>query len=391
MTALVCLAASTLGAEETPARSFNISEHSPEAAVDEATPGAAGLGRNCLVVWKDNRANNQPYHQGRYLLYGRRFDSNGNALDPASFQIQEESFVWNNEGLTLPTVGTLDRHYLVVWLTRFRQISAKRVSRDGVVATNEIPIARTGNASGQPAFASTRRSGLVVWATRANNNGDIYGTLLDRKGAIVRVIPVAVGSANAQYPVVAAAGRNYLVLWRELSPSLDGYLKAALVTEAGEVRPLDDFPAVNANRAAIAGNGRNYFLTWQTDATEYGSGMMGCGLNWRGQMTRQLPAIPAGQQSLPAVLSSRANFTILWRENPYTDDAQLYSRTISTRGFPKSEPAPIDAEMGWNGYGSATTLNRSNALVVLEQKTPDYDDNGYRSRVRASIVTGLRK
>ena len=386
MVALFCAAAVSAGADEATTRSFNVSEHPADALVDEATPAAASIGNRCLVVWKDNRGDNQPYHRGSYLLYGRRFDLNGNALDATSFQIQEEPFVWNNEGVTLPTVGTLGRDYLVIWLTRLRQVSAKLISKSGNVAAQEIPIARTGSASGQPTFASTRRNGLVVWTERVNNNGDIYATLLDRNGMVRRLISVAVGPANAQYPIVAAAGRNYLVVWRELSATLDGHLKAALVAESGEVRPLDDFPAAVALRAAVASNRRNYFVAWQTDAAESGCELMGYTLNWRGEMTQRMPLAATGEQSLPSVMSSGTDFTVLWRENPYSDDAMLYSLTVPTRGLPTEEPSATGAEMGWSGFGLATSFHRSNMLVVLEQKTPDYDDNGYLSRVRAGIV-----
>ena len=235
-------------------------------------------------------------------------------------------------------------------------------------------------------FASTRRNGLVVWTERVNNNGDIYATLLDRNGTVQRLISVAVGSANAQHPIVAAAGRNYLVVWRELSPTLDGHLKAALVTESGELRPLDDFPSAVALRAAIASNRRNYFVTWQTDSAESGCELMGCTLNWRGKMAEQTPLAVTGEQSLPAVLSSGTDFTVLWRENPYSDDATLYSLAVSPRGLPVEEPSPAGAEMGWSGFGAATSFSPSGMLVVLEQKTPDYDNNGYLSRVRAGIV-----
>ena len=148
-------------AAETTARSFNLSEHADHDAIDEATPAGAANGENCLVVWKDNRAGNQPYHRGEYLLYGRRFDQSGTALDATSFPIQDEPFLWNNEGVTLPAVGTLGRDYLVVWLTRFRQVAARRVSNTGSVVGEEIAIARTGDATGQPAFASTRRGGAL--------------------------------------------------------------------------------------------------------------------------------------------------------------------------------------------------------------------------------------
>ena len=361
--------------------------------MDEATPAAGSNGDNSLVVWKANRANNQSYHRGHYRLYGRRFDLNGSALDATSFQIHDEAFLWNNEGLTQPTVGTLGRDYLVVWLTRFRQISARRVLSDGTVVTNEIAIARTGNASGQPAFASTRRGGLVAWTSRTNNSGDIYATLLDVNGEVTGVIPVAVNSANAQHPVVASTGKDYLVLWRELTPSGDGLLKAACVSASGEVRPLDDLPARFANWVTVASNGRNYFVAWQACLGENNSSqLMGSVLNGRGKLMREGLNLAAcgDEQSQPTVLASGRNFTVSWRENPYSHDASLHALTVSAHGLAKTQPSPMASEAGWSGYGTATLLGRSNVLVVLEQKTLDYYENGYLSRARGSIVSKTR-
>ncbi len=361
--------------------------------MDEATPAAGSNGDNSLVVWKDNRGNNQPYHRGRYRLYGRRFDLNGNALDAASFQIQDEAFLWNNEGLTQPTVGTLGRDYLIVWLTRFRQVSARRVLGDGTVVTNEISIARTSNASGQPAFASTRRGGLVAWTSRTNNSGDIYATLLDKNGEVTGVVPIAVNSANAQHPVAASAGKDYLVLWRELTPSGDGLLKAVLVTPSGAVRHLDDLPARFANWVTVASNGRNYFVAWQTCLGENNPiELMGSMLNGRGKLMREGLRLAASgdEQSQPTVLASGRNFTVSWRENPYSNDASLHALTVSAQGLAKTQPSPMTSDAGWSGYGAATLLGRSNVLVVLEQKTPGYYENGYLSRARGSIVSNTR-
>jgi hypothetical protein len=232
----------------------------------------------------------------------------------------------------------------------------------------------------------------VVWTDRINNNGDIYATLLDKHGAVTRIVPVAVNSANAQYPTVASAGKDYLVLWRELSPTGNGSLKGAVVTDEGEVRPLDQLPSTPADWIALASNGRNYFATWQIgSSTPVENDLMGCTVNCHGEIIQNnLPLNTGAEQSTPIVLSHRRAFTILWRENPYSIDAKLYTLPLSSAGQPKCEPAAIASEMGWSGYGSATALNHSKSLVVLEQKTADYLDNGYISRVRGSIVTNTR-
>jgi hypothetical protein len=368
--------------------SFPVSGHPPDEGVDEATPAAACNGKNCLIVWKDNRLAQQPYHRGQYLLYGRRFDLAGNALDAGSFQIQDEPFIWNNEGLTLPAVGVLGRDYLVVWLTRFRQIEGRRVRGDGTVKTNRIEIAQTGTASGQPAVASTRRGYLVAWTDRVDNNGDIYATLLDRNGEVTHVVPVAADSANAQYPVAASVGQDYLVVWRELAPSGEDGIKAALVTHAGEVRRLDYFPKSFASWVAVANNKRNYFITWQTASSgDTGNQFSGCVMNCRGKIVaEELALATCGAPSLPAVVPTGRNFTFLWRENPYEAKAMLYALPVSAQGIAKAPPLPMNCEAGWNGYGTTTALGQSGALVVLEQRTPDYYDNGYLSRISGTVI-----
>jgi hypothetical protein len=371
-----------------PAYAFDLSEHSDLAGVDEATPAAAARRENCLVVWKDNRAATQPYHRGEYLLYGRRFDLAGNPLDAESFALQDEPFLWNNEGLTQPAVGPLGRGYIVVWLTRFRHVSARWISSAGTPASNEVAIARTGDASGQPALASSSRGALVAWTSRTNNNGDIYATLLDRRGNVTRVVPIAADSGNAQHPTVASAGNNFLVVWRELLPSGTGLLKAAVVSHAGEVRPLGEFPERAADWITAAANGRSYFVAWQTcGATSPGNHLMGTLLSARGKVLRDEVMLAAcgHEQILPLALRSGHNFTLSWREDPYTAEARMFALTVNGRGLVKSAPMPVRGERGWDGYGTATQLDKSNVLAVLEQKTAAYYENGYLSRVRGHL------
>lgn len=383
----IVFAHASRGIEPTPAPSFNVSEHADWEGIDEATPAAAANGRNCLVVWKDNRAARQPYHRGEYLLYARRFDASGSPIDNASFPIHDEPFLWNNEGLTLPAVTTLGPDYLVVWVTRLRHVSARRVTSDGMLAAGEIAIGRSGNASGQPAVATSRRGALVAWTSRTNNNGDVYATLLDRHGAVTAVVPISVDAANAQHPVAASVGRNYLVLWRELKTSGEGIVRAACVTASGDVRRLDDFPERAADWLTVAANGRSYFVAWQRPGGA-SAALFGSVVNGRGKVLRdEVPLASCGHdQTLPLPFPSSRNFILSWRENPYSSDAKLFALPISARGVAKSEPMPLASDGGWFGYGSASGVTRSSALVVLEQKTPDYYENGYQSRVRGSII-----
>jgi hypothetical protein len=380
-------------ATEMPSGSFNITEHASEAAVDETAPAAASNGENSLVVWKDNRHDSQPYHQGHYLLYGRRFDLKGRPLDAVSFSIQNEPFTWNNEGITLPTVTALGRDYLVVWITPARHIQARRVLSNGTVTTNEIVIAQTGHAAGQPAVAVNRRGALIVWTDRLNNNGDIYATLVNKKGEVKRVLPIVTNSANAQYPVVATVGDDFLVLWRELVPFGEGLVKAAFVNQDGEVRLLDSFPSSLADRVLVASNGRNYLVAKQVFSAQTGQNdLIGSVLNSRGAVLKDgLPlALGTGSQIQPALLPNGRSFTMLWRENPYAPEATLHALPISACGTAQGEAAAFTAEAGWSGYGQATGMKCSQLMVVLEQKTPDYSSNGYLSRIRGNLVERVR-
>ncbi len=393
--ALIVTEAGTMAAATAPVTNFTVSEHGSEDGVDEAAPSSASNGENCLVVWKDNRNNNHPNHRGQYQLFARRLALNGRPLDRGSIQIDDEFFLWNNEGITMPGVAAYGRNYVIAWVTRNKNVSARIMRPNGTIQTNEIHIGTTGTASGQPSVAASLRSCLVAWTSRVNNNGDIYATLLNVQGQVKAVIPVATNSANAQYPVVANLGRNYLVAWRELiGLSGDGFVRAAIVTESGSVEYLMDIPTALAKRVTVGSNGRNYFIAQQVRNSQVGgTDLTGCMLNTRGKITEEEFPIAVGTDAncLPHVLPNGRNFTMLWRENPNAPEATLSALPVTMHGTSKTSAAKLSNQTGWSGYGNATPLKPTSALVVLEQKTPDYNNNGQLSRVQASIINVVRQ
>ncbi len=388
-TAFVGVAAVTRSPSDVSVGLFQISEHSDAQRIDEATPAAASNGENYLIVWKDNRLNPQPYHRGEYLLYGRRFDLSGRALEAGSFSLGADPFVWNSEGVTQPTIAVSGSDYLVVWVTRKRHVSGRLVRNDGTVLTNEIQMGRIGTAAGQPAAASTRRGMLVAWTERVNNNGNIYATLLDSTGKVTGIHPIATNTANSQHPIVASDGRNYLVVWRELAASGEVTANAAVVKQNGEIHHVGKFPSPCARGVALASNGRNFLVGFQSPSAEPDrSDLVGCLLNSRGRIVRDRLPLAMGLpiQSLPSLLSNGRDFTMLVRTHPYLDEAELLASSVSRRGGTDLGCVPILSPAGWRGYGAATSAGSSGALFVLEQKSADYDNNGYISRVRASLL-----
>jgi hypothetical protein len=382
-------AAESIHADDLAVRTFNVSEHAEESGIDEVTPGAASAGQNALIVWKDNRNHPQANHRGQYQLFGRRFDLQGRPLDAQSFSISSDSFLWNAEGITLPTVGAMGSDYMVTWVNRSRELVTRRVRGSGKVEGSPVIVSASRTVAGQPAFAASARSALVVWTERVNNNGDIRAAFVNRQGKVTRTVPLSVNEANAQFPVAASSGSGYVVLWRELNEFGDGVLNGASVSESGAVTPLHNLPENLVNSASVAAHRDGYiakFQSWNAEGT--GADVMGCRLTCRGTSSDAQFLAATDSQAQPIVLSDSRGTTVVWREHASSTSAQLRAVALNGRGAAKAQPSTANGQ--WSGYGTTTLLGRSNLLTVIEQRTPDYAQNGLLSRVRGSIVARPR-
>jgi hypothetical protein len=173
-----------------------------------------------LVVWHDQRA-------GNWDIYGQRVDLDGTLLG-YTFAICSDTSAQIN-----PSVAyNLDTNqYLVVWDDRRNDdgdIYGQIVEADGDLSGGNVAIADSG-ATGRhvPRLTYNPISGefFVVFGYAAENN-NIRGRRLGVNGApLAAEIDIATGTANQYYPDVACrtlepGGGDYLVVWRDTDGTL---------------------------------------------------------------------------------------------------------------------------------------------------------------------------
>ncbi len=185
---------------------------------DQTVPAVARLGTNYLVAWQDARSNVNTVV--RLDVYGARVTGRGEVLDPTGFAI-----CTNSGNQTLPAAAGNDVQALVAW-TDFRHntvlsdIYAARVTENGVLDSNGIPLCRATGAQSAPAIATDGDGFLVAWADPRNgvsSGMDIYGILVAANGAATPTngFAIRVRSGIQSAPTVAFNGADYFVGWQE--------------------------------------------------------------------------------------------------------------------------------------------------------------------------------
>ncbi|MBN2495390.1 MAG: hypothetical protein JXR96_12415 [Deltaproteobacteria bacterium] len=97
-------------------------------------------------------------------------------------------------------------------------ISAVRVQPDGeILDASPLQVSVSPNSQYEPAIASAGIDDLAVWSSDgAQDSKDIYGAVLDGKGAVVASEPTAICTAAGDQtkPAVCSDGTSYLVAWQ---------------------------------------------------------------------------------------------------------------------------------------------------------------------------------
>ena len=133
-----------------------------------------------------------------------------------------------------------------------------------------------------PQVATTSQNALAVWREGSFNfippdrSGAIRGALFrpDTPGETLIEFAPAEQGTNAMYPVVAAAGDRYLVVWREIKSGQGRILARRLRTDGTflDTQPLVLESGVALTcctdagdpRPAVASDGRDFYVAWVT-------------------------------------------------------------------------------------------------------------------------------
>jgi len=340
-------------------------------------PAVAFDGTNFLVVWEDDRDNQDD-------IYGARIDQNGVVLDPGGFPISTTQYKEYYPDITFD--GT---NYTVVWADEspgsgsYTQITAARINTLGeIVDPSGYAVTNTSTYKSNPAITFNGTNYLVVWDEDINNQVDVYGARLTTDGVSLDPAGILISAAaNSQYkPQLCFGITNFIVVWGDGRSGVTAEIFGTRVSQAGDVLdPNGILIATSTSDSAnihpsVAFDGTNFFTFW--DRGNYGDLIQGIPPEWDifGARINQAGTVldpdailivqsPAEgtSQEVNAVFNG-TEYAIIWREATGIDNV-LFS-TVSASGV-ISNPDGINASVAPNSQKwPAIAFDGTNHLAV---------------------------
>lgn len=266
----------------------------------------------------------------------QRISTRGELLDDAPIALAQgytTALAWN---------GT---HALAAWGAEFG-VFAARLTRDGA-PFDATPVQLTTDLADDALVAASNGSEfLVAWSYGysslggSENRSDIHAALVSAAGLrIAGPIPVAVGIAEQNQPVVASDRRDFLIAYVEEGQSLmtkkvlregtlDGTASAPGRVVAGTTRPIAPTLAANTN---------GYYLAWENTSNVGTAELLLAGLDRNGAVN-DAPSLVAsspvsGMWSMLATTGSQRGdfvFGVPQESGDYGAVLRLFSRRIGT-------------------------------------------------------------
>ena len=238
----------------------------------ETRPAVAYNGTKYLVVWEDRRPG------ATTDIYGARLLADGTVLDPSGLAIAEAA-----ASQRVPAVAAAGDKWLVAWTDGRAgndDVYAARVTDNGLVQDSMgLPVVTgTGN-QGTPAVASDGTNWLV---TGYDNNTGIWARLVTPDSFTIDGPKIQVSLGAGFSPAVAYNGTNWLIAW--MRPTGLNDIVAARLTPAGVVLDagnlaIDVAAAATVEQApAVASDGTNWLVTWDTNNDIRGARVNGAGV-----------------------------------------------------------------------------------------------------------------
>jgi hypothetical protein len=238
------------------------------AANDQMFPSAAWDGENFLVVWQDKRSGK------RWDIYGARVGIDGTVLDPDGIPI-----VVGRYDQVSPTLSFDGENYLVVWqgkrTPKIWNVYFTRVSRNGEVIDNPVPVCPSLKNQASPAVAFDGQNYFIVWQDKREGKfWDIYGARVTQWGRVLDAggIRITYGDdlgVDRWRPILSWNGLYYLVVWM-ISPEMDKwYLYGKRINSEGQLIEVGYIhiqkDGLNKAFPAILWDGEEYLLVWEED------------------------------------------------------------------------------------------------------------------------------
>jgi hypothetical protein len=281
-------------------------------------PAISSDGTEFLVVWNENRANNQN-------IYGARVSGAGSVMDSPSFTISDAAGSQLNPALAFN--GT---HYFVAWQdTRGGagpQIYGARVGTDGVtVDAAGIPVATVTSTNVNAAVASVGTEFMVVWEDfRAVVTYDIYGTRVDATGAVLNATGFVVSAGTTQHsnPTLTRFGAGFFAAWEQgpLTTALD--VRGTRLLADGTVQDASGLAISTSAREqgapSVAVGPQGYLVVWEEPGTAGNYDVKGMRLDLLGERvdaTAITISNAADDQRAPHVAAVEGGFWVVWEDH----------------------------------------------------------------------------
>ncbi|HET8539400.1 MAG TPA: Ig-like domain-containing protein [Anaeromyxobacter sp.] len=319
---------------------------------------------------------------GSTALRGARVSGAGDVLDPGGFTIR-------GAGGTDPAIAWNGTQFLVAWYdgrNGTNDIFCARVTAEAeVLDPGGVPVSTAAAAQVYPVVAANGGDWLVVWydyRTSATTNADVYGARVSGAGEVLDPSGIAI-SAGAGYqtdPAVAWNGANYLVVWSDdRNGSNDIY--GARVSPAGAVLDPTGFAistALNNQREpALAWSGTSYLVVWCDPRTGGLAHIYGARVTGAGEVLDAggIPISPASSlPSRPAVAWNGSSFLAAWDEYRNAPWKDVYAVRVSGAGA-VLDAADVDVSRSANAQqGPAMAWDGTNYLVVWQDWRASYSD-----------------
>jgi hypothetical protein len=339
---------------------------------------------NFFVLWEDERN----FDSTGYDIYGSRITSSGVVLDPdgkrvTSFSYQEEapnltwgtenflavwdageySGNWDISGAFIDTSGKRSdsnsfvvstacdaqffgksswssSSYLAVWEEN-HNLYGRRIDYLGnLLGSAAIPVCLASEDQKSPSITWGGETFLAVWEDFRNLNFDIYGARIDSGGQVLDVsgLPIWVDStADQRYPVVAADGTNYLVIWNAVLDSTGEHYNIQGLRVSPQGQPVDPQPFAISygdrdSHPALAFGGGKYLAVW---LYENSYDLWGDFIDTSGTVGSPIGITGAtGIQTNPQVASDGTNFLVVWEDyGTHWPNIDIAGARVSSEGI----------------------------------------------------------
>jgi hypothetical protein len=343
-------------------------------------PRVAFDGTNYLVVWQDEH--------GHGLIFAGRVASDGRVLDPQGFQIG------GAEDMASPAVAFDGTHNAVVWNDARTgpadmNVYGARVNGDGVVLDPQsIAVSTAATSQERPSVAFDGAEFLAVWDETRDYSRDVRGTRLTPGGVLLDTFGIRVSPPGGEqsHPAAAFGAGDFLVVWEE-GMNRDRDVRGVRMSPAGVV--LDSASFLVAGRPweqcapAAASDGNGFLVAWQ----EWGdlSYDIYCArVSRTGTLLDTVGVtvcMATGDQIAPALAYNGTNYLVLWQSQA-TGGHDLYGARVSPQGVVLDPDGfVVSAAPGTQQHPAVASDGTDFLVVWADSRNVDYD-------VYAARVTG---